>query len=104
MQQIHETEFIREILPSKAPVVLEFYSPTCSHCKMLTADIAGLEAEFPEVRFVRIDITEDPALAEHYDIRSVPVCLFLKNGALKDKTIGYQHPQIIRDEIRKIQG
>lgn len=85
------------------PVVVEFYSPTCVHCKRLEAGFSELSEELSsQAVFAKCDISKEAALAAQYDITSVPTLLFIRNGEIKEKLIGFTHKLIIAENIKKI--
>ncbi|MBQ8078826.1 MAG: thioredoxin family protein [Oscillospiraceae bacterium] len=81
-------------------LVVEFYSPTCGHCKRTEAGLRELEE--PQAAFARLDVLAHPELAELYEVTNLPTLLFLKDGELKNKLIGYTHPLVAAEEIRKL--
>ena len=92
-----------QIINTAAPLVIEFHSPTCAHCKRTEAGIRELDAENAELAtFAFCDISKQPQLAEQYDIQSLPTLLFVKDGSIKNKLIGFTHKLIIAEEIKKL--
>ncbi|MDD6208072.1 MAG: thioredoxin family protein [Clostridiales bacterium] len=85
------------------PVVVEFYSPTCTHCKRLEAGFKELSEEINgQAVFAKCDITKEDSLAAQYDITSVPTLLFIRDGEIKEKLIGFTHKLIIEETLKKI--
>lgn len=85
------------------PVVVEFFSPACSHCKMTEVGLLELSNENPDIAvYTECDITQEEALAQRFDITALPTLLFVKNGDIKNKLIGFTHKQIILEEIKKL--
>ena len=101
MNQIHKNEFTK-FLKEHPQAVVEFSSPGCSHCQMLKLTLEPLEEKYPETAFVNVDITEDMELAQQYEVRSVPVTLYLKNGEVQNRLLGNLHPQIVEQEIKRL--
>ncbi len=83
-------------------LVVEFYRKSCGHCKMLLQELESLSGERDDVIFGKIDIEEQPFLLQKYDILSVPTVMFIKNGEMKDKLIGYYPKIIITENIKKL--
>ena len=92
-----------EVLATDKPLVLEFYSPTCAHCKKTEAGLAE-NAESDDVVIAKCDITAEPALAEQYDITALPTLLFLRNGEIKERLVGFTHKLIIAENIKKLKA
>lgn len=84
-------------------VVVEFFSPTCSHCKMTEVGLLELSNENPDIAvYANCDITKEEALAKRFDITALPTLLFIKNGDMKNKLTGFTHKLIISEEIKKL--
>lgn len=94
---------IEEIMNSDIPTVVEFYSPDCTHCKRTEKGIIELDEELGNrVQFVKCNIFEQKSLAELYDVTMLPTLLFVKNGDVKDKLVGFTHKLIIAENLKKI--
>jgi len=92
-----------EIISTDKPLVIEFYSPTCTHCKRTEAGLKENADEQGETAVIaKCDITAQPELAQRYDITALPTLLFIKNGDIKEKLIGFTHKLIIVENIKKL--
>lgn len=90
MAALHVTEgsFKEEVLNSKLPVLVDFWSPTCGPCLRIAPVIEELSEEVSEVRFAKVNVGEEPNLAEEYGIMSIPTLVLIKNGKEEKRTIG----------------
>ena len=95
-------ENFEKVIKENSIVVVEFYSATCKHCKKLEAGIAELSEEAGnEVYFGKVLVSDELALADEYEITSVPTLLYFKRTERFVKnSIGFTHKLIIAENIR----
>jgi len=67
----------------------------CGPCRVVEKNIESIEKFYDDVYFIKIDAEEVDEIVEEFNIRSVPVVMVIKNGAVVSKTIGLQ----TRDQI-----
>ncbi len=92
-----------EIFSTEKPLAVEFYSPTCTHCKRTEAGLREVAEELGENAVIATcDITANPALAQQYDVTQLPTLLFVKNGEIREKLVGFTHKLIIAENIKKL--
>lgn len=73
--------FETQVLGSDKITLVDFYSDSCVPCKRLSPVLAELEDQYAhEIRFVKVNINFDAALAEQYGVQSVPTIVFFRNG------------------------
>ena len=85
---VDQTNFEQEVLQSKKPVLVDFFATWCGPCRMLGPTIEELEAERTDVKVVKIDIDESPAIANKYRISAVPSVFVFRNGKVAAQTMG----------------
>ena len=50
----------QEIIQSDTPVLVDFFATWCGPCKLISPHFGKLEAKFPNVKFVKVDVEEQP--------------------------------------------
>ncbi len=90
MSIIHVTEqnFEREVLQSDKPVLLDFFAEWCGPCRMVAPILDEIAAEHPEYKICKVNVDEQPALAEAFSVMSIPTLFVLKNGEVVDQATG----------------
>lgn len=82
--------------------LVDNFAEWCGPCKVLSTTLESLEKKHPEIKIIKIDIEEEPDIANHFRIRSVPTLLYFKDGELKDKTVGSLSEQSIMEKIQAL--
>ena len=86
---VTEATFEEEVLRSDKPVLIDFYAVWCGPCKMLSPVVDELSEERPDVKFVKIDIDENPALAERFGVMSIPTLAVVRSGETVRTSVGF---------------
>ncbi|RKP57614.1 thioredoxin family protein [Pararobbsia silviterrae] len=83
-----EHRFERDV-SGGVPVIVDFWAPWCGPCKALKPHLDTLDAKVGErLRIVKINIDEEPVLAQRFQVRSVPTLVFLRDGAEEGRLVG----------------
>lgn len=63
------------------PVVVDMWAPWCGPCRMVTPALEQLAAERAgELKLVKVDVDQAPALARRFSVQAVPTLLVLDHG------------------------
>ena len=88
MLQITKDNFKNEVGECQGLVVIDLYADWCGPCRMLAPILAQLEGEYPEVKFCKINVDDEPELAKSFNVTSIPMVAFVKNNTFADLSIG----------------
>ena len=87
--EISEDNFESEVLKSELPVLVDFWAPWCGPCRMMAPVVEELAQSMGEVvKVCKIDIDQNPELAEKYGVMSIPTFIVIKNGSETARTVG----------------
>ena len=84
-----EKNFEQEVLSCEQTVLVDFWATWCGPCRMLAPVIAHLAEEHPEIKVGKVNVDENPELANAFRIASIPTVLIFKNGKVAQTSIGY---------------
>jgi thioredoxin 1 len=91
-----------EALEAKHISVVEFGAPWCAACKATEPIVAEIAKDFPDIKFSKINVAENPQLASKMGVMSLPNILIISNGKVVDQIIGGANRAKIEEKIRKI--
>ena len=81
--QITEDIFDAEVLQSETPVFVDFWASWCGPCRMVLPILDQLADDFDGKAIVaKINVDEQPELAQKFNIMTIPTIMIFKNGEL----------------------
>ncbi|WP_234123202.1 thioredoxin [Clostridium hydrogenum] len=102
VKEINDVSFESEVGTQDKPVVVDFWAPWCGPCKMLGPVIDEISNELDEkVKFVKVNVDENPLAANKFKIASIPTVMIFKNGNPVDTLVGFRPKQSMVSEIEK---
>lgn len=90
IEKIYQEEFTQEVINSDAMSVVDFYADWCGPCKMLSPVLEELAKENDDVNFFKVNVDENGELAEKYGVSTIPNVVFIKNGEVINRSIGFK--------------
>ena len=77
-----------EMIVCEKPLLIDFYAEWCGPCHMVAPIVEEIATEHPEYVVGKINVDDDPELAEKYGVFSIPTLVVLKNGRVSRKMTG----------------
>ncbi len=79
------------IINSSPLLLVDFYADWCEPCKWLNPILTEVSEILNDTARIRkVDIEQEPRLAEEYDVRSVPTLILFKEGVPVWRMAGFK--------------
>ena len=89
--KLTDQNFEQEVLRADMPVLVDFWASWCGPCQMLAPVIAEIAEEYAgKVKVGKVNVDEQPNLANRYGIASIPTVMLFKNGEVVSTSLGYR--------------
>ena len=96
---IKKSNFEAEVEKHEGLVVIDFYADWCGPCRMLSPIIDELCSEYPDVKFCKVNVDDDPELARAFNVQSIPMIALVKDNTFVDLSVGYVPKQKLKNLI-----
>jgi len=101
--ELTDDNFEDQVLKSNKPVVVDFWAPWCSPCRMVSPVVEELATDYAEkLKVGKLNVDENSKTASQFGIMSIPSILFFKDGKLVDQVIGAVPKSALKEKVDKI--
>ena len=102
-EAVTQTDFEEKVIKSDCPVLVDFWAEWCGPCKTIGPILDELATEFAQTaKIFKVNVDENPELAQKYGIRGIPTMIFFKNGEVAKSLVGVQPKKEIAKNIELI--
>lgn len=98
---IERSNFEQEVLQSSEPVLIDFFASWCLPCKLLSSIIQEISSENENLKVCRINVEEEPELAELFEIMSIPTLVYMEDGSVLEQFKGFCDKDTIQSMLKK---
>lgn len=95
-----DANFKETVLDNKGVAVIDFWAEWCGPCRMIAPIIEELAHDYDgKVLVGKLNVDFNPEVSMHYNVRSIPTVLIIKDGQLVDKHVGTTTKQVLANKI-----
>ena len=99
---VSKRSFSEEVLSANLPVLIDFWAPWCGPCRMLSPIVDEVAREHrADLKVVKVNIDEEPELANEFGVMSIPTLVLMKNGRVAASAIGVRPKQQIEAMLKE---
>jgi thioredoxin 1 len=91
IEAVTDNDFDSAVLKADRPVLVDFWATWCGPCRMIAPIVEQIHVELGDkVKFMKMDIDENPATPMQLGIMSIPTVIIFKDGKPAERTVGYR--------------
>lgn len=99
---VSKRSFSEEVLSANLPVLIDFWAPRCGPCRMLSPIVDEVAREHrSDLKVVKVNIDEEPELANEFGVMSIPTLVLMKNGRVAASAVGVRPKQQIEAMLKE---
>ena len=97
---LNESNFDELVLKADKPVLVDFWATWCGPCRMQAPVLAALAEKRSDVLVGKVNVDEEPVLANRYGIASIPTMHLFKGGQVVDTLIGFTPLETLEEKLK----
>ncbi len=88
VSEVTDATFENEVIQSEKPVIVDFWAPWCVPCRRISPILEEMSGDRDDVRFVKLNVDDNPATAMNYQISSIPTISRFEGGEIRQQAVG----------------
>ena len=97
--QVSKENFQEIVLNAEKKVLLDFWAPWCGPCRMVLPVVEEIAEERDDIVVGKVNVDEQPALAERYGVMTIPTLIVFENGEEQQRSVGAKNKRAILNMV-----
>ncbi len=98
IREVTDQDFETSVVQATTPTFVDFWAPWCAPCRTLGPIVEDLASHYEgRVVMAKVNVDDNPDVAQKYQISSIPALLMFKDGKVVDRAVG----ALPRGELQK---
>ena len=103
MSAVTTDKTFKEDISASVPVMVDFWAPWCGPCKMISPIIERISEKMTNrAKVYKLNVDENPAIANQYGITGIPTVIVFKNGEIERQFVGVQTEQVYTKALEEL--
>lgn len=104
MLNFNDSNFSKEVLDSKYPVLVDFFAEWCGPCKTMAPIFEELSKEYDgkPIKFGKMNVDESGVIPSQFGVMSIPTFIIFSNGKPVDQLMGVQSKDNLKKKIAEL--
>jgi thioredoxin 1 len=103
--ELTDATFDQQVGDQDGVTVVDFWAPWCGPCRIVGPVIDELAEEYgDQVRFAKLNVDDNQAMAERYGVRSIPTIGFFKDGESVGAVVGAHPKEALQQVIEQVRN
>ena len=95
----HRRIFSQQVLQASEPVLVDFWASWCGPCRTIAPIVEDIAKTEAGIRVVKVNVDEQRALAEEYQVSGIPTFDCIRNGKEVNRTVGVTSREALIEKI-----
>lgn len=105
VHELNEQNFQQEVDDFGGVTVVDFWAPWCGPCRAIAPIIEEMAREHAgKIKVAKVNIDDNPALAQRFQVSSIPRVLYFSGGQLRETIIGSAPKKKFTDTLTRVTG